>query len=195
MARAGLFHPDFMDKVKTKTIAAWKRKADGESPTKASPAESTQLRDARASGWHLVFKDNFDRKELSDTWKIINGKWSVADGTLTGSGTLISTKGFTSDPKASFQRLEFEAATASTANARVSDLSSFIHCENKADVREPWQTGGYFFQFGGRNNTITQLSRAGEALSISSEARITPGRWHKIVIENDKGELRCFVDG
>jgi hypothetical protein len=70
-----------------------------------------------------------------------------------------------------------------------------MHCEYKADVREPWKSGGYFFQFGGRYNTLTQLTRGGESIRISSEAKITPGHVHKIVIENDRGELRCFVDG
>ena len=195
MARAGLFHPDFMDKVKSKTIAAWKRKAAGESNAKTSPADNTKLRDARTAGWHLLFQDDFGRKELGDKWKIIDGKWSVAEGTLSRSGTLISTEGFPADNRAGFQRLEFEAATTSPANSRVSDLSSFMHCEYKADVREPWKSGGYFFQFGGRYNTLTQLTRGGESIRISSEAKITPGHVHKIVIENDRGELRCFVDG
>jgi hypothetical protein len=195
MARAGLFHPDFMDQVKSKTIAAWKRKATEEANAKTSTAETPKLQDARATGWHLVFQDDFNRKDLRDTWKIIDGKWSVADGTLMGSGTLISTKGIPSDNTACFQRLEFEALTTSPANSIVSDLSSFIHCEYKANIREPWKSGGYFFQFGGRNNTITQLSRDGESFRISSEAKIIPGHKHKIVIENDRGELRCFVDG
>ncbi|MDB4664477.1 hypothetical protein OAE63_00605 [bacterium] len=219
IARVGLFHPDFMDQVKSKTIAAWKRKATEEENAKTSTAETPKLQnsktpklqnsktpklqnsktpklqDARATGWHLVFQDDFNRKDLGDTWKIIDGKWSVADGTLIGSGTLISTKGIPSDNTACFQRLKFEALTTSPANSRVSDLSSFIHCEYKANIREPWKSGGYLFQFGGRNNTITQLSRDGESFRISSEAKIIPGHKHKIVIENDRGELRCFVDG
>jgi hypothetical protein len=89
MARAGLFHPDFMDKVKSKTIATWKRKAAGESTAECSPADNTKLLDTRNAGWHLVFQDDFDRKELGDKWKIIDGKWSLADGSLTGSGTLM----------------------------------------------------------------------------------------------------------
>lgn len=150
MARAGLFHPDFMDKVKSKTTAAWKRKAAGESPVKTSPADNTKLRDARTAGWHLVFQDDFGRKDLGDKWEIIDGKWSLADGSLIGSGTLISASGYPADNRAGFQRLEFESATASPANSKVSDLSCFIHCEHKTDVREPWKSGGYFFQFGGR---------------------------------------------
>jgi len=195
MARAGLFHPDFMDKVKSKTIAAWKKKAAGQSTAKSSPTDTTKLRDARTAGWHLVFQDDFDRKELGDKWKIIDGKWSVADGSLIGSGTLISTHGYPANNTAGFQRLEFEAATTSPANSKVSDLSCFIHCEYKTDVREPWNSGGYFFQFGGRYNTVTQLTRGGESLRISPEAKITPRHVHKIVMENDRGELRCFVDG
>ena len=194
MARAGLFHPDFMDKVKSKTIASWKRKAAGESTATTTPSSNAKLREAKESGWHLVFQDDFERKELGDKWTIIDGKWSVADGSLIGSGTLISTKGFPADKTAGFQRLEFEAATTSPANSQVSDLSSFIHCEHTTSVREPW-SGGYFFQFGGRYNTVTQLTRGGDSLRINPEAQITPRRMHTIVMENDRGEVRCFVDG
>ena len=199
MARAGLFHPDFMNKVKSKTIATWKRKAAGESnaatPGGTSPADKTKLRDARSAGWHLVFQDDFDRKKLGDKWKVIDGKWSLADGTLTGSGALISARGFPADNAAGFQRLEFEAVTTLPATSKVSDLSSFIHCEHTADDREPWKSGGYFFQFGGRYNSVTQLARGGETLRISTEAKITPKKVHQVVLENDRGELRCFVDG
>ena len=97
------------------------------------------------------------------------------DGSLTGSGTLISTKGRPADNTAGFQRFEFEATTTSPADAQVSDLSSFIHCAHKPDAREPW-SGGYFFQFGGRYNTVTQLTRGGESLRISSDTKITPRR-------------------
>ena len=195
MARAGLFHPDFMDRVKSKTVAAWKSKAVGKLKAETTPSNDTKLREAKAAGWHLVFQDDFDREELGDKWTIIDGKWSVADGSLTGSGTLISTKGLPADNTAGFQRLEFEAATTSPADAKVSDLSSFIHCEHKPDIREPWKSGGYFFQFGGRYNTVTQLTRGGDSLRISPDTQITPKRVHKIVMENDRGELRCFVDG
>jgi len=198
MARGGLFHPDFMNRVKAKQIANWKRKAAGQSdaarPSGDSLVDTTALRDARSAGWHLVFQDDFDRDELGDKWKVIDGKWELADGTLTGSGTLISTRGFPADNRAGFQRLEFEAVTTLPATSRISDLSSFIHCEQRDDDREPWKSG-YFFQFGGRFNSMNQLAKAGETLRIDTDRRITARRVHQIVLENDRGELRCFVNG
>lgn len=195
MARAGLFHPDFMNKAKSKTLAAWKKKAMGQSNTVVkSSTDKTVLKEARSAGWHLVFKDDFDRETLGDKWKILDGKWKIVDGALTGSGTLISSKGFPADNAAGFQRLEFEAMTISPAKTKVSDLSSFIQCELQLEKREPWRSG-YFFQFGGRYNSVTQLTKVDESLSLNTERIISPRKVHKIVVENDRGELRCFVDG
>lgn len=69
-----------------------------------------------------------------------------------------------SDNASGFQRFQFDAATTSPANSKVSDLSTFIHCEHKTTIREPWESAGYFFQFGGRYNTVAQLTRSGESL-------------------------------
>ena len=126
MARAGLFHPDFMDKVKSKTIAAWKRKAAGSRTPKPRQRIARNFSTPDTAGWHLVFHDDFDRKELGDKWTVIDGKWSVADGALIGSGTLISTRGFPADNAAGFQRLEFEAVD-DVAGELQSQRPEFLH--------------------------------------------------------------------
>jgi len=53
-------------------------------------------------GWLLVFSDDFKRDRLGDNWRVLDGEWAVADGQLTGRGTLMLDKAFPG-----FQRLEF----------------------------------------------------------------------------------------
>jgi hypothetical protein len=194
MIRGGLLHPDFMDKGKSRHIAAWKRKAAEILEGAPAPADPTQLQDAREAGWHFVFEDEFKRDELGDDWQIVDGKWEIENDALVGSGTLISTRGFPADDRPGFHRLEFEALTTLPGEAKVSDLSSFIQCEWKDGASEPWNSG-YYFQFGGHYNTVTQLARVGETLRLNPDQPITPRRVHRIVVENDRGKLRCFVDG
>ncbi len=196
MFRGGLMHPDFMDKGKSRHLAAWRRKADElfGNASASSPAEATKLQDARSAGWHLVFQDEFDRKELGKDWKVVDGKWKIENNALVGSGTLISTRGLPADNRSGFHRLEFEAMTTLPGDAKVSDLSSFMQSKFEADDREPWKSG-YYFQFGGHYNTVTQLAKAGKTLRLHPDQKITPRRVHKIVVENDRGKLRCFVDG
>ena len=194
MVRGGLMHPDFMAKGKSRHLDAWKRKAAllfGDAPTTTA---TSQLQDARSAGWHLVFQDEFKREELGDDWRVLDGKWEISNGGLVGSGALITTRGFPGDNHAGFHRLEFEALTTSPGDAKISDLSSFIQCERQPDDREPWKTG-YFLQFGGHYNTVTQLSKRGQSLRIAPDRKITPRRIHRIVLENDRGKIRCFIDG
>jgi len=155
---------------------------------------------ADKAGWKLVFHDRFDRKELGADWKILDGQWSIRDGNLVSSGgKLVTARGFPG-----FQRLEFEAVTdvkplALLANkkkqpvAAVSDLSSFIQARPAGN---PLLTG-YFFQFGGNNNTCNRLRRAGvEQWKSEDRTRmITPNKVHRIIVENDEGRLRFIVDG
>ena len=77
---------------------------------------------------------------------------------------------------------------------KIGDLSSFIQSRFEEGDREPWNSG-YFFQYGGHFNTVTQLARAGESLRLHPDKTITPRKIHKIVLENEHGKLRCFVDG
>ncbi len=198
MARGGLFHPDFMEFYKAKHLAAWRSVGKKTAPRPATE-EVVRLRPAEEAGWTLAFSDNFDREKLGDDWRVVEGNWTVSGGWLRGSGTLISTDKFTAETMPGYQRLEFEAVTgvAATANGsqpRVCDLSSFIHCDSKDEDKEPWKSG-YFFQFGGRFNTQNQLARGGASLRTDSAKRIIPGKTHRIVVENDEGTLRFFVDG
>jgi len=54
--------------------------------TKPTPAED--------AGWKLAFSDDFDRNELGEHWVVVDGKWTVENGCLRGSGTLMSAQGF-----------------------------------------------------------------------------------------------------
>jgi hypothetical protein len=160
---------------------------------------------AEQAGWKLAFSDDFDRNELGEDWLVVDGKWTVEHSCLRGSGTLISARGFPKDSPPGFQRLEFEAATdvqpiiffkdKPKPKVVVSDLSSFIHARPAEKAKSPLETG-YFFQFGGMNNTRNQLRRAGATLLLDSNPKklITTDQVHRIIVENDRGRLRMFVD-
>jgi|GEM_PF-581001 len=166
--------------------------------------------------WKLVFSDDFERAELGGDWEPLGGVWKIQDGCLRGAGTLVSSRAIAKGDKPQCQRLEFDATTdvkpfifeilkkEPTPEVTVCDISPFIHCENPKDVpagrkKRPlnvWQTG-YFFQFGGFYNTRNKLLKAGASLVDQEDAAITivPNKRHHIIVENDEGFLRMFVDG
>ena len=176
-----------------------RRKSAPESVKPAATAPS-KLKSGKEAAWRLVFHDRFDRAELGAHWKILDGQWSIDKGALvTTGGVLASARGFPG-----FQRVEFEAVTdvkpvalfadpGRQSAVGVSDLSAFIQARPDG---KPVQTG-YFFQFGGMNNTRTGLRRAGVELWRSREPShmIVPGKIHRITVENDEGRLRFIVDG
>jgi len=170
--------------------------------------KATKLISAEKAGWELAFSDDFERKELGEDWRALEGDWLIKDGALQGSGALISTRGFPGADSAGFQRMEFDVTTyvdpslapgktSKSSNAlSVSDMSSFLHVIPAKETSEVVD-GGYFFQFGGYWNSKTQLRRAGDIVqqNLQPEAMIIPGKTHDIVAENDKGRVRLFVDG
>lgn len=166
------------------------------------PNPSVTYTDATQAGWELVFHDDFDRKSLGDTWQIIDGTWTLEDGCLVGSGTIALAQGYPVTGEPGFQRLEFEAVAGGflernqdAGKVRISDLSSFIHASDKAQGIAMLKTG-YFFQFGGYWNTKSQIRKNDVSMKISSDAAsmITPAKAHHIVLENDNGHIKCFVD-
>jgi len=180
-------------------------------PDRTTPSEFKMV-PAEEAGWKLAFSDDFARNELGQNWEVVDGTWTLKDGCLTGSGTLLLARGFPG-----FQRLEFEVAsdiksiavlaggkagkifasekTTEIGPADVSDMSSFIHARAGPKVR-PTRTG-YFFQFGGQMNSLNQLSRSDGPLCVDEKPkiRITPNKLHLIIAENDQGRLRLIVDG
>jgi hypothetical protein len=168
----------------------------------AAPADG----EAEKAGWTLLFSDDFKRAELGKDWIAVDGEWKVENGYMRGSGTLISAKGIPADYPPGYQRLEFEAATdvqpiiffkdKPKPKVMVGDLSSFIHAQPPEKAKSPLRTG-YFFQFGGMHNTRNQLQRAGVSLLTDDkpENMLVPDRKYRVVLENDKGTVRCIVDG
>lgn len=171
--------------------------------------------DAEAAGWELIFTDAFERDALGPDWEVVEGTWTVDDGALVGSGTLICARGFPGPdphrtlpgtPPPGFIRLEFKARTdvrpfvllpgLPPPEVSVSDLSSFIHANPADGSTRPTRTG-YFFQFGGFLNTRNMIRRAGNEVVAQQdpEIKITPDKLHHIIVENDEGTLRLIVDG
>ena len=200
MSRGGLFHPDFMKSAKAKHIATWRRASD-----RRTSRKTVRLQSAEEAGWELVFSDEFDRKELGGDWTVLEGNWTVEDGALRGSGTLVSSRDFPGGNAVGYLRMEFDAVTdvgaagflgKGAAAPRVSDMSAVLHgklVEEATDFLE----SGYFFQFGGKWNKTNQIRKAGRTLVADGEPqkRIAPNKVHKIVVESDHGRLSLFVDG
>jgi len=182
------------------------------------PAPSGEAKDDNAAsgliraedaGWKLAFRDDFKRKELGPDWIVFEGKWEIEDGWLRGSGTLVSARGFPPGDAVGFQRIELEAVTdvqpiiffpnKPKPKVMVCDISPFIHASPPAKGRKAKNplTTGYFFQFGGMNNTLNQIRKEGVSILADREPKklITQDKVHHIVAENDQGRLRLYVDG
>jgi len=161
---------------------------------------------AEKAGWTLVFSDDFKRTELGKDWVVVDGNWKVENGFLHGSGMLISAHGFPSDYPPGFLRMEFEAASdvkpiiffkdQPKPKVGLSDLSSFIHAQPLEKNKNPLGSG-YFFQFGGQMNTLNKLLKNGQQRQLDEAPKklISQDTTHKVVVENDRGQLRFFVDG
>lgn len=177
--------------------------------------QEAKAEDAEDAGWELVFTDTFDRDELGEDWKVVDGAWELKDGQLVGTGTVMTTRGFPGPElhrqipggaPPGYIRLEFEARTdvqglqllpgSAPPKVSVSDLSAFIHVPPYDPDELPIETG-YFFQFGGFLNTRNILKRKNRLLVEQEEPEIliTPNKLHTIVVENDEGVLRLSVDG
>lgn len=152
--------------------------------------------DAQVGEWELVFSDDFERNKLGDDWIVLEGYWKVESGYLKGNGAIMTKKGFPG-----LQRIEFDAVTDvqpwwEGGPVTISDLSCFIQAKTQRSKMR-WEDVGYFFQFGGFNNTVNRIRRYGSIIveDESPEILIVPDKKHRIVVENDQGLLRFYVDG
>ncbi|MCA1808010.1 MAG: DUF4838 domain-containing protein [Kiritimatiellia bacterium] len=189
MSSGGLYHPDH---AKSLVKAA---------PTYIRAADGATLEAAEQAGWDLVFHDDFERDELGDDWQVVEGVWTVSDGALRGAGTLASARGFPADGAPAYLRMEYEAHTDVQPSAEgvpvaVSDLSAVLQGKTDDPDQPDFLKTGYFFQFGWKMNRRTRISKAGFPVVSDNapETVIEPDKIHKIVVENDHGHLRMFVD-
>jgi len=172
--------------------------------TEVKKASSTEL-DAISSGWELVFQDDFERNELGKGWIPINGEWTVKDGYLRGSGTIISDE-VMPNGVVGYQRMEFDAISdvkplvlfkdKPASKVTPGDMSSFIHVQSPDKAKDPVKSG-YFFQFGGRNNTVNQILKLSSNIGEGDASKkcIISDKVHKVIVENDNGRIRLIVDG
>ena len=198
--RMKFLHPDnlvFKPASKTKTPA--------NTPAAQLQDKSNAVySEASTTGWRLAFSDSFDRKEMGEDWKILSGSWKLVDGELEGSGAISLATGYPQDAQLGYQRLEFEARAVNpvgtiqmgnTGQTRVSDMSSFLNASTQSSDEQIIKTG-YFFQIGGRWNTIHSLMKNGSSLKISKDPKwqIKADTKYKVVVENDAGHIKLFVD-
>ena len=138
-----------------------------------------------ARQWTLVFSDDFERAELGENWRALNGDWHIEAGKLVASGgygEIVINKSFPG-----YQRIEFEAMTRAE---RPCDLSPIIQSGGRG------YSGGYLLQFGGCGNVVNRILRGAEVLEDSSADRfIQAGKVHKIAAELDGDTVRLTVDG
>lgn len=170
-------------------------------------ADGTEFIPAEKAGWKLVFSDDFERDELGNAWVQVDGNWVIVDGQLSGSGILVSADGFPDRHLLGFQRLEMDVTSNVKPFLRipgreppkvlVSDMGALIHTRDRSDYSDSAIRSGYFFQFGGFDNTRNRLLKDGVLLveDVNPEILIEQDKTHHIVAENDEGTLRMWVDG
>ena len=170
-----------------------------ESKSQPKPSSAEEL------GWELIFHDTFDREELGDKWKVVNGKWEIIDGQLHGNGGLVSAQGYPAKGPSGYQRLEFEAISnvrgldlfpGDKPKVVISNMDGFIHAQSLEVAGKNTMYSGYFFQFGAIHNTLNRISQRRDILWEDKDPKTTlvSEKWHRVVMENDKGTLRFYVN-
>ena len=106
----------------------------------------------RRRNWRLLFKEDFPGKDVAARWDI-EGNWAVRNGELRvwGPESLCVTR---KTPVPGDVRLVFDCQLES---AYLSDIS-FILGALKISGNTVYESGGYFFQFGGWNNQRITLT-------------------------------------
>lgn len=167
----------------------------------APEGTDARLVPAEEAGWELAFSTDFDTNDLAENWNAVGGMWRIEDGALHGAGAISSARGFPTDGSPAYQRLEFEVMTdvpnkADGSAPKISDFSAVIHGV-EADDADAFLTSGYFFQFGWKWNQRTRIQKLGDPIVADNdpETLITIGKPQQVVVENDGGMLRLFVDG
>ena len=130
--------------------------------------------------WKEAFRDDFERADLGEDWKVREGSFGIEAGRLTGSGFIMCERPFAGDP-----RMEYDA---SAAPGSTGDLSAFL----SSTAQDPWK--GVLFAFGSYENKFSKVQIAGEQVA-RSDTRIVPGKTHRILCERDGVHMRHLIDG
>jgi len=146
-------------------------------------AKEEEVRLGRAE-WKLTWSDDFARKQLGDDWRVLEGAWSVENGSLVskGGGRLVTAREFPG-----LHKVEFKVSITTGAGKVVSDMDPIIQSDPKGS--------GYLMQFGGYYNTKSSIQRMGEVVVATEEHKIVPGKVYSVVAEFDGSHLRLIVDG
>ena len=136
----------------------------------------------------MLFRDDFDRRELGPDWRVLEGSAWVEPGRLHLEGpsnvTVVCTKPFPGDV-----RLEYEGYVA--PGSQLCDISCFLSATPAGGWRE-----SYFLGFGSYYNTDCRIKRCGRVMAAVDKPLIErAGRVHHIAAERAGPTLSLFVDG
>ena len=145
----------------------------------------TKLANNENKPWKLVFKDNFNRKNIGDNWKIIHGNWKIENNALSGRGDAIYiNKKFPGDQKLVFSAWVDKSKAACDLDGILGDKSMAKYGNN-----------GYLFAFGTYGNNFSKINREKVQVVKIAKPIIEPGKHHKIVCEKNGNKLIWYVDG
>jgi hypothetical protein len=152
-------------------------------PPPAKAAKAGSLEHSGSVAWRLVLADDFDRRLLGNSWKIVSGNWSIRDGALVGQDP--SFLAFTEKVPPPV-RIEYDVRSRSPA-----DLSCFW-------LRNPVNMGsGCLFAFAsGEAGSRIVIEGSNAATSDSPQAQAVPNRWYHVIAQVlPSGKVQLFVDG
>lgn len=137
--------------------------------------------------WESLIKDDFERTQIGNRWRSRNGTWRIDQGALCGQD-IAEAVIMLDDRVPGNVRIEYDATMV--GGERQSDLSIFLHGTAEKGYME-----GYFAGFGSNANTRSKILRLGVEVATNGFARHTPGKCHRVVVEDIEGILRMWVDG
>jgi hypothetical protein len=133
--------------------------------------------------WREVFADNFERRLVGNSWKVVMGQWSVRDGVLVGNGpSFLAFKEKASWPV----RIEYDVRSEAP-----SDLSCFW-LSNPANLGS-----GCLFAFASAE-AGSRLVIEGSTLATAEgpQGKAVPNRWYHVIAQVlPSGRVQFIVDG
>ena len=181
-------------------------------------AQENIVKNAEEAGWELAFKDDFNREKLGTQWDVLDGKWRIENGTLSGNGVIITKRSFPERDKTGkiypggfalgYIRMEFditllkklpEIDISQKPDKKGSDSGCFINARYSDDADKTKIEPGYLFELGGLYGAHYRVTKPKHRTTVGeAEPEVggsKKGKTCRIIAENDEGVVRLFVDG